>query len=153
MESEFREKIKKLQRQIEQRTRNPPKPTDEVPTATPKSTATLLIPSPRPQSIDIPLETLQEKLLSPKEILERIPRFDDYNVSVHSFTGPCKTAASKLIKRTFAANKTLNHYIGDLSHLRQKPNENIVRYACRTRDLESALLDAVRNEHSCLRKG
>ncbi|KAI4473040.1 hypothetical protein M0802_016352 [Mischocyttarus mexicanus] len=31
--------------------------------------------------------------------------------------------------------------------MRQKPNRNIVRYACRTRDLESALLDASRNKY------
>ncbi|KAI4472722.1 hypothetical protein M0802_016546, partial [Mischocyttarus mexicanus] len=51
------------------------------------------------------------------------------------------------VKRTFAAKKTLVYYYGDLNQLRQKPNESIVRYACRTRDLESALLDASRNEY------
>ncbi|KAI4472456.1 hypothetical protein M0802_016806 [Mischocyttarus mexicanus] len=122
MEAEIRE----LQKQISQKSRNPPE--------------------------------------SAAEILEQIPRFDGYNISVHSFTGHCRIASSKLskylvqdliecfkqrltgsayrlfievkfqsveeflcsVKRTFAAKKTLVHYFGDLNQLRQKPNESIV---------------------------
>ncbi|KAI4472799.1 hypothetical protein M0802_016498 [Mischocyttarus mexicanus] len=119
-----------------------------------------------------------------KQILEQIPRFDGYNIFVHSFTGHCRIASSKLskylvqdliecfkqrltgsayrlfievkfqsveeflcsVKRTFAAKKTLVHYFGDLNQLRQKPNESIVRYACRTRELETALIDSIKTE-------
>ncbi|KAI4475915.1 hypothetical protein M0802_014980 [Mischocyttarus mexicanus] len=35
---------------------------------------------------------------SAAEILEQIPRFDGYNISVHSFTGHCRIASSKLSK-------------------------------------------------------
>ncbi|KAI4485663.1 hypothetical protein M0802_012633 [Mischocyttarus mexicanus] len=52
----------------------------------------------------------------------------------------------KSIKGTFAGNKTLNQYIGVLGHLTQHPNEDIMQYACRTRRLETVLLDAMRNE-------
>ncbi|KAI4475801.1 hypothetical protein M0802_015026 [Mischocyttarus mexicanus] len=121
---------------------------------------------------------------SAAEILEQIPRFDGYNISVHSFTGHCRIASSKLskylvqdliecfkqrltgsayrlfievkfqsveeflcsVKRTFAAMKTLVHYFGDLNQLRQKPNESIVRYACRSRELETALIDSIKTE-------
>ncbi|KAI4474409.1 hypothetical protein M0802_015619 [Mischocyttarus mexicanus] len=173
--------IKELQKQMSQKSRNPPESTAEA-KQEPSPAPT---PSLRPPPSEVPFETY-EQLLIPKEILERIPRFDGYNVSVHNFTKACKTAASQLskylvqdliecfkqrltgsayqlfvdvkfqsleeffcaVKRTFAANKTLTYYFGDLSQLKQKPDESVVRYACRTRNLESALLDASRTEHT-----
>ncbi|KAI4479274.1 hypothetical protein M0802_014406 [Mischocyttarus mexicanus] len=50
------------------------------------------------------------------------------------------------VKRTFAAKKTLVHYFGDLNQLRQNPNETVMQYACRTRELETALIDSIKTE-------
>ncbi|KAI4482989.1 hypothetical protein M0802_013533 [Mischocyttarus mexicanus] len=44
----------------------------------------------------------------------------------------------KAVKKTFSSRKTVNQYMGEIGNLKQKSNETIMQYACRTRELETA---------------
>ncbi|KAI4472254.1 hypothetical protein M0802_017009, partial [Mischocyttarus mexicanus] len=50
------------------------------------------------------------------------------------------------VKKTFSPRKTANQYIGEIGNLRQNPNETVMQYACRTRELETALIDSIKTE-------
>ncbi|KAI4485595.1 hypothetical protein M0802_012691 [Mischocyttarus mexicanus] len=50
------------------------------------------------------------------------------------------------VKKTFSPRKTANQYIGEIGNLKQKPNETVMQYACRTRELEAALIDSIKTE-------
>ncbi|KAI4476909.1 hypothetical protein M0802_014802 [Mischocyttarus mexicanus] len=50
------------------------------------------------------------------------------------------------IKKTFSPRKTANQYIGEIGNLRQNPNETVMQYACRIRELETALIDSIKTE-------
>ncbi|KAI4479455.1 hypothetical protein M0802_014383 [Mischocyttarus mexicanus] len=50
------------------------------------------------------------------------------------------------VKKTFSPRKTANQYIGEIGNLRQNPNETVMQYACRIRELETALIDSIKSE-------
>ncbi|KAI4491276.1 hypothetical protein M0802_010209 [Mischocyttarus mexicanus] len=175
------EQIQELQRKVAQLAQAQLKlnimPSIEIP----KSTADFSSP---PQPNNIPLEIGNYQFFDPKEIIDLIPKFDGYNISVYDFTKPCQDASAKFfrysvqdliesfklrltgdayrlftrarfetvedfiraIKETFS-KRTLNQYLRDLGDLRQRFNENMVQYACRTRKLERALLDVIKSEY------
>ncbi|KAI4481588.1 hypothetical protein M0802_013915 [Mischocyttarus mexicanus] len=131
--------IKELQKQMSQKSRNPPESTAEA-KQEPNPAPT---PSLRPPPSELSKYLVQDLIECFKQRLTGSAYQLFVDVKFQSL-GEFFCA----VKRTFAANKTLTYYFGDLSQLKQKPNESVVRYACRTRNLESALLDASRTEHT-----
>ncbi|KAI4474439.1 hypothetical protein M0802_015604 [Mischocyttarus mexicanus] len=140
---------------------------------------------PFPQPGAIPREFFHDQLCIPKEIIEQIPKFDGYNISVRDFIKSCENAMTKLVrysaqdiiqtfklrltggayrlfigvefhtiegflkavKKTFSPRQAVNQYMGEIGNLKQKSNETIMQYACRTRELETALVDAIKTEY------
>ncbi|KAI4475204.1 hypothetical protein M0802_015247 [Mischocyttarus mexicanus] len=53
----------------------------------------------------------------------------------------------KAVKKTFSPRQVVNQYMGEIGNLKQKSNETIMQYACRTREIETALVDAIKTEY------
>ncbi|KAI4473296.1 hypothetical protein M0802_016194 [Mischocyttarus mexicanus] len=53
----------------------------------------------------------------------------------------------KAVKKTISSRKTVNQYIEEIGNIEQKSNETIMQYACTTRELETALIDAIKTEY------
>ncbi|KAI4476273.1 hypothetical protein M0804_013727 [Polistes exclamans] len=116
------------------------------------------------------------------EYLETIPKFDGYNMSVHTFTKSCEQVTNKLqkypakeiinrlkfrlsgyaykllddidfqtvdafikyINDFFLQLKRLKEYMEELGALRQRRNETVEQYACRTKELENVLIHSIK---------
>lgn len=55
-----------------------------------------------------------------------------------------------LLNETFGSFKTLDQYRGELSTVFLRPQEHILDYISRTKDLRTAIMDATRREHGAL---
>jgi len=61
---------------------------------------------------------------------------------------PCETVTqlTDLLTTAFGSAKTIDQYRGELSTVYQKPQEHMLDYICRVKDLRSSILDAERRE-------
>lgn len=124
--------------------------------------------------------------ISLREIVDTIPSFDGYNISLQRFINACRRAKNllprsmeehlttllinklhgrayiaiedevcknvtdliDLLTSTFGVNKTTDQYRGELSTIYMKPEEHILDYINRTKELRSAVIDSSRRDRN-----